>query len=829
MVEKKISVRNMIEFILRDGDIDNRKDTGSDPDAMQEGIRIHKMIQKSMPVGYVSEVGLKERFEDDGIALILEGRADGIWHKEEDGKTAVIIDEIKSMYANLTYVENPKPIHLAQAKCYAAIYAKQEGLERIGVQMTYCDIDTEEIKRFRFNYNTDELVKWLQGVVDKYFVWVHMEEENRVLRNATISTLDFPYDYRPGQKEVAIDVYRSIKRSRNLFIQAPTGVGKTLSVFYPSIKAMGEELSDKIFYLTAKTVTATVATDTIKLLTENGLSIKSIHITAKEKSCANDLFDCNPDVCPYADRHYDRVNDAVYDIITHENVITREVILDYAEKHRVCPYEFSLDISLWCDVIIGDYNYAFDPRVRLRRYFENETDSDYILLIDEAHNLVSRACEMYSASIVKEDILECGRMTKGMSKSLTNAITSANRKMLELKRECDEDYVLYSDVADLAKSVERLYSELSKLLEKQKFFDTRKEVLEFFFKVKTFYDVYYNMLRGYKIYGRIQYDGSFAVKLLCIDPSDNIQECLASCRTAVFFSATLLPINYYKELLTGDTDDYAIYAETSFTSDQRLLAAAKDVSSKYTRRTKSEYEKIARYIEEVTSAKPGNYLVFFPSYEFQRQVGECLDIDKTAQSSAPDEFSAHAASPKSPANCRSHSPSQSVLINNQEHSTERKTRYIIQTQHMSEREREEFLAEFEEENDETLVGLCVMGGIFSEGIDLTDERLIGAIVVGTGLPMINAESEIAKEYFNQDEKDGFAYAYRYPGMNKVMQAAGRVIRKETDKGVILLLDERFNYSEYRSLFPKEWSDCKIVSADTVKESVENFWNKQKGQ
>lgn len=774
-----ISVRNLVEFILRSGDIDNRKDAGGDPDAMQEGVRIHKKIQKSMPAGYRAEVSLREDFEDNGLKLTLEGRADGIWEKEEDGQVVTIIDEIKSMYANLTFIDDPKTIHLAQAKCYAAIYGMQERLDRIGVQVTYCDIDTEEIRRFRFNYKVEELCSWLSEIIAKYFVWAHMAAEHAAARDESLVTLEFPYEYRPGQKETAVDVYRSIKRNRNLFIQAPTGTGKTLSVIYPSLKAMGEGLASKLFYLTGKTVTATVAIDTLKLLSEHGLKTKAVHITAKEKACANGDFICNPDACPYADGHFDRVNDAVFDCITHESVITRDVIFDYSSRHKVCPYEFSLDVSSWCDAIIGDYNYAFDPRVKLQRFFEAGAVDEYILLVDEAHNLVSRASEMYSAVIVKEDILECNRMTKGMSKSLTSALNAANKRMLELKRECENDYEIYGNVDELYKALERLYSELSKLLQKQKYFDTRDEVLEFFFKVKTFVETYPYVLKGYRIYGKIQYDGSFCIKLLCVDPSDNIQESLIAARTAVFFSATLLPINYYKELITGDTEDYAIYAETSFRQEQRFLAVARDVSSKYTRRNADEYRRIAKYIETAASAKKGNYIAFFPSYEFMEHVAAYL----------PETMNT-----------------------------------ITQSSHMSEQEREAFLKEFDAEREETLVGLCVMGGIFAEGIDLTDEKLIGAFVVGTGLPMINTESEIAKKYFDEDGRDGFAYAYRFPGMNKVMQAAGRVIRKETDRGIILLMDERFMYSDYKALFPKEWNDCTTVTLENVNNRVYAFWN-----
>ena len=790
----RISVRNLVEFILRGGDIDDRKQGGADPDSMQEGQRIHKMIQKRMPAGYHAEVTFREIFEQDGISLTVEGRADGVWQRKRDkgyDGPEHVIDEIKSTYDNLTYYEKPRELHLAQGRCYAAMYMKElagSRLEEIAVQVTYCNAETEEIRRFLYVYSYEELREWFEQLVARYMVWCRMAAEHARKREETISHLDFPFQYREGQKELAGDVYRVIQRRRNLFIQAPTGAGKTLSVLYPAIRSVGTGLTDRIFYLTAKTMTASVAVSTMQLLCERGLECRSVHITAKERSCINEVFSCNPDACKYAEGHFDRINDAVYDILTHERVITREIIAEYAEKHRVCPYEYSLDISNWCDVIIGDYNYAFDPRVRLKRYFgEDEPEQDYVFLIDEAHNLVSRACGMYSASIIKEDVLECSRNTKGMSKRLTSYLTKLNRQLLAMKRMCDADYILPAkgEMEELASTVSVLIFELSKLLEKHKFFDTRKDVLAFYFAVKTFADTWYEGTSGYKYYARIRQDGSFEVRLLCVDPSENLKACLQSCRSAVFFSATLLPVNYYKELLTGNLEEYAVYAQTVFRQSQRLLLMASDVSTKYTRRGQSEYERIAGYIIDAVSARKGNYMAFFPSYEFMSRV--CALAEALADSR-----------------------SMGMTM-------------LVQESGMSESDRAAFLAEYERDHEGSLLGMCVLGGIFAEGIDLADERLIGAFIVGTGLPMINPESEIARDYFDSKGKDGFAYAYLYPGMNKVMQAAGRVIRKETDRGIILLMDERFAYREYRSVFPREWSDCARTTADGVRGRIVQFW------
>ena len=772
-----ISVRDLVEFILRSGDIDNRKETGADPEAMQEGTRIHQKIQKSMPYGYEAEVTLAEQFTEDDLTLTVEGRADGIWHKREEDGIRIIIDEIKSMYANLSYVEKPKDIHLSQAKCYAAMYSRQECLDEIGIQITYCDIDTEEIRRFHFTFQQQELRQWFTELVSRYMVWAREDMAHKAERTRTASELEFPFAYRKGQKETARDVYRAVKRSRKLFIQAPTGSGKTLSTLYPSVKAMAEGLCDRIFYLTARTVTASAALNAAGLLRDRGLCIRMIHITAKEKACLNSTFDCNPDACPYAEGHFDRVNDAVFDVITHEDIITREIIRSYAEKYSVCPYELSLDVSSWCDIIAGDYNYAFDPRVKLKRFFASAVINPYILLVDEAHNLVSRAQKMYSAELIKEDVLACARMVKGMDKKLSGALNLLNRKLLALKKENGESYRVCGDLDELGNAAGMTVFALSAFLEKYRFFDLRKEVLDFYFQVKRFSDVFQGDLSGYVPYTRMEEDGRFAAKLLCVDPSVNLSEITDCVRSTVLFSATLLPMTYYKELLTGSTEDYAIYADTVFTQDQRLLVSVSDVSSRYTRRNAAEYQKIALCIQNIIKARKGNYLVFFPSYDFMRNVREYMG----------------------------------------------ETDILMQSSRMSEAEREAFLESFADPSEHPCTGFCVMGGIFAEGIDLKDDRLIGAIVVGTGLPMINPESEIEKEYYDSHGKDGYAYAYRYPGMNKVMQAAGRVIRTETDRGVIFLLDERFSSRDHRSLFPREWSDIRSIPSGQVQAILTAFY------
>ena len=399
----RISVRNLVEFILREGDIDSRRSGGMDKEAMLMGGRLHRKIQRRMGPEYHAEVSLKTLVDCGEFCIQVEGRADGVIIKEDETEPGVIIDEIKGVLRELSHIEQPVNVHLAQAKCYAYIYARQHGLKRVGVQMTYCHLDTEEIRRFQFEYGKKELEEWFHDLFGSYEKWARFQIEWKQERDASIQRVEFPFPYRKGQRDVAAAVYRTILRKKKLFIQAPTGVGKTMSTVFPAVKAVGEGLAEKIFYLTAKTITRTVAENAFSTLKENGLRMKVITLTAKEKICFCEEAVCNPEACPYAKGHFDRVNDAVFDMITGGNEINRKAIEEQAQKYMVCPFELSLDISTWTDAVICDYNYAFDPTAHLKRFFSEGGSGNYIFLIDEAHNLVERGREMYSAQLYKED------------------------------------------------------------------------------------------------------------------------------------------------------------------------------------------------------------------------------------------------------------------------------------------------------------------------------------------------------------------------------------------------------------------------------------------
>lgn len=773
----RISVRSLVEFILREGDIDNRVSGSMEKDAMLLGGKIHRKIQSRMGTNYTAEVPLKIQMPCDGFVLQIEGRADGVL--KDDGK--VLIDEIKGILRSLEHLEAPVPVHLAQAKCYAYIYAVQNSLKCIDVQMTYCQMETEEIRRFCQEFEFQELQTWFQDLVTQYEKWAKFEIEWRNVRNDSIRQIEFPFPYREGQRDLVVSVYRTILRKKKLFIQAPTGVGKTMATVFPAVRAVGEGLGEKIFYLTAKTIMRTVAEQAFSLLKEKGLLYKTITLTAKEKICFCEEAECNPDACPYAKGHFDRVNDAVFDLITHSGDWSREVLEEQAKKHMVCPFEMSLDVSDWADAVICDYNYAFDPQAHLKRFFSESGKGEYLFLIDEAHNLVERGREMYSASLYKEDLLEVRKLVKAEDPKLAKGLSECNQQFLELKREC-EHYQILKSVSHIALKLMNVLSKLEDYLEECKDAEKKKRVLDFYFAVRSFLNIHDIMDENYVIFSEMMEDGRFQIKLFCVNPAVNLQNYLEQGNSTIFFSATLLPVHYYKKLLSVEKDDYAVYAHSSFPQENKFLFIGTDVSTRYTRRGESTYQRFARYIAVMAEQKKGNYMAFFPSYRFLEEVHTCF------------------------LECVDHEVDS-----------------ICQVSYMDEEQREEFLEEFEQEREKSLVAFCVMGGIFSEGIDLTDDKLIGAVIAGTGLPQVCTEREILKQYFNVADMDGFDYAYLYPGMNKVLQSAGRVIRTESDRGVILLLDDRFRAMRYREVFPREWQQYQLGSVKNLEQEIRTFW------
>ena len=794
-MEIRISVRRLVEFILRSGDIDNRIKVMAE-DAMQEGGRIHRMIQKKMGSTYHAEVSLRRNCDLGDVSIRVEGRADGVIEGNP-----VEIDEIKGTYRDLEKMKAPVTEHLAQAKCYACFYAADHNLEQIKVRMTYCNLETEEIRYFTYEYSREELEDWFADLIGQYAKWAREEISWRKKRQESIKMLAFPFAYREGQKQLVTHVYHTICHKRKLFIEAPTGVGKTISTLFPAIKAMGEEKADRVFYLTAKTITASVADKTFSLLRDRGLQFKSVTLTAKEKICFQEETACNPESCPYAKGHFDRINDAVFDLLTHEQNYSRDKIESYAQKYQVCPFEMSLDMSLFADGIICDYNYLFDPHVYLKRFFADSTrKEEYLFLVDEAHNLLERGREMYSAVLYKEDFLELKKVVKAVEPRMEKQLEKCNRALLEMKREC-ENYQMVDMIDSFVQALVRLSGTMEDYLENHNDNPVRQAILDFYFQVSHFLLIYELVDDHYVMYTQLDEDGRFFIKLFCVDPSRNLQECMARGVSTILFSATLLPIQYYKKLLGGEAEDFEVYAKSTFDPERKALFLAEDVTSKYTRRSDGEFYQIAAYIHEITSKRHGNYMIFFPSHAFLSRIYEIYE---------------------------------KYFLNPDQ------TECLLQQEYMNEESREAFLRRFEGngdckleeiiqmdieiEEEKSLIGFCVLGGIFGEGIDLKNDSLIGAVIVGTGLPQVCNEREILKDYFSKEGEDGFDYAYRYPGMNKVLQAAGRVIRTAEDVGIVALLDERFLNRSYLKMFPREWQSFEVVRKNTIGKRVEKFWN-----
>jgi DNA excision repair protein ERCC-2 len=776
----KLSVRKLVEFILRSGDIDG----GYAPsDRMLEGARLHRSLQKKKSQlydDYKSEVFLSADISRGDIHFTLEGRADGII---SDGGR-IVIDEIKTTSQPIDDIEISGNItHWAQAKCYAYIYARLNQLNEISAQLTYYNVEHGESREYSVSYAFSELEAFIADLLDKYTVWAVFTSDWEDTRNTSIKALAFPFScYRKGQRELAVHVYRTITSGKKLFIQAPTGTGKTISALFPAVKAMGEGNTSKIFYLTAKTITRQAAEEAFDHMRRSDLRIKTLTLTAKDKICFCEKAVCRPDACRYAKGHFDRVNDAVYGVITNCSSITRNVIEEYAERHTVCPFELSLDVSLWVDCVICDYNYVFDPKAYLRRFFA-DGGGDYVFLIDEAHNLVDRSREMFSSELRKASFFDLKKRFKGKTKKLEKILGSINKKFIELRKICGEQGWFASAepqidflglVGEYTAVCELMLKEMPSLADDSDFLQQYFESLAFL-QISEIYDERYITFVEAR-------QGDVVIKLFCLDPSFLLAEAMKRGGSAILFSATLTPLDYFREILGGGAEDRVIALDSPFDNGKLCLMAADKISTKYARREQSVSE-ISKLIGMFISRKTGNYIIYFPSYKYLRDVYERFASDYPGVTS------------------------------------------FIQEPSMTEEAREQFLSRFKENPKETLTAFCVLGGIFSEGIDLRGSRLIGTAIVSVGLPQLSIQQNIIRDYYNGKNGMGFEYAYMYPGMNKVLQAAGRVIRCESDVGAVLLIDERYGRNDYMRLFPKHWHSCRAIRDSKGLEHVlDSFWS-----
>ncbi|WP_100065735.1 ATP-dependent DNA helicase [Miniphocaeibacter massiliensis] len=753
----KLSVHGLIDFVMRSGDIDN---TFTSINRMKEGQKIHQKLQKEYGKYYEKEAVLKNETEYKDIVFSVEGRADGIFRKGKE----VLIDEIKSTTRNLEDLKyNSNPLHWAQAKCYGYFYCVKNDLKEIDIQLTYYQVETDDIKRIIEKFKIEELEKFYLALLDLYLDFSIMIIKFRKDRDEHIKTLQFPFlSYRKGQRKMTVGVYRTIKEKKVLFAEAPTGIGKTMSTLFPSIKAVGEGLTDKIFYLTARTTTKEAANKAVYKLMDRGLRFKAVTITAKDKICINNEVKCNPKDCPFAKGHFDRVNDAILDIYENEEIMNMETIVEYSKKHKVCPMEFQLDMAIYSDLVICDYNYVFDPTVYLRRFFEG-TVENYTFLVDESHNLVDRGRDMYSSEISMKRIHQVVNLLEDEDMKTKNRLNKLYDMIDEFYKISDNGKYYLSKYLDDEFLTETMVSMrmLEKFLTNKKEKEYYEDVLELYFelnkflKISDFYSDNYVTLV-------MQKDGDILFKINCLDTSPIFKNILKRAESSVFFSATLSPIPFYADVLGAEEEQYYYLRLKSPFDPNNLKVGVVPLSTRYQHREEN-YDKIAKILENYTTKK-GNYMLFFPSYKFMEEVYNRFDKEEK--------------------------------------------KVVKQESNLTELGREQFLNQFKHNSE--IIAFVVLGGVFSEGIDLVGDRLIGAAIVSVGLPGISVERNLIKDYYDEKENTGFEYAYIYPGMNKVSQAAGRVIRDKDDKGTVLLIDDRFLKKQYRELLPKSWNKIKVV-------------------
>tara|TARA_B100001989_G_scaffold253349_2_gene240280 strand:- start:2017 stop:4368 length:2352 start_codon:yes stop_codon:yes gene_type:complete len=755
-----VSVRELVQFVMLSGSIERGLGFVG-PSPALEGVLGHQHLQEGRPEEYKAEVYLKHECHIEEVALTVRGRVDGIWELED----SVLIEEIKTVSGRRPIEE--KPVHWAQCKVYAYIYMVQHDLQHIGVQLTYLNRRTYNTTEFQRSFTFAELEVFFDDLVQQYMSWSLIQIRWQQIRDRSIKALHFPYiDYRKGQRSFAVHVYKALADGQLLFAEAPTGIGKTMGVLFPAVKAVEQKKIAKIFYLTAKTIGREVAQKAFADMREAGLRFRVTTLTAKEKICFREEGPCDVETCPFAIGYYDRLKDALFDAM-NEEAWTRQTIERLAHKHVVCPFELSLDLSIWGDAIICDYNYAFSPNAQLRRYFE-EDDSDIALLVDEAHNLVDRARAMFSASLEKRDVWDVKRMMQKAHPPTSKALHRVNKFFVQMRKQAEEEpqegrprgTIVQKDAPkELLTLLEDVLEEAELYLMKEPDEDLAPPLLELYFRIR-------DMIRAGG-----QYDKRFVtifesfrsdamLRLFCIDPSTLLKKVFARVKSAILFSATLRPIDYFREMLGGGEEDRHVLLPSPFPQEHLHLMIDDRIATTYRMRGRT-YGDVARVIAQMAEGRDGNMLVFFPSYRYLE------DVVSRFLERAP-----------------------SIPV-------------IIQRPGMSEEERENFLYAFESGSVESIVGFAVMGGIFGEGIDLVGDRLTGAIVVGVGLPQVCTERDLIREYYDEQNM-GFDYAYVYPGMNKVMQAAGRVIRTEEDRGRVLLIDQRFRQERYRKLFPPWW-------------------------
>jgi len=777
----KITAKDIVKFIYSGGDLTSEFQSNK---RALEGIEAHSYLQNKYKEDDRKEVSVETLFEHGDYSFYITGRMDGLL--KEDNK--LIIEEIKSTKADLALMDiNTRPEHLMQAKMYAYMYVKNNNLKSINVRLTYITVEGYATKSFNKRYNFSQLAKFFTSTIDEYTKWLEIFNEHQREKLKSIEGLVFPFEeYREGQYKFMGAVYQTLIKKDILYSIAPTGIGKTIGSLYSALKTIKNE-KEKIFYLTAKNAGKKIVVDTVNLLKDNGLICKTTVINSKESMCLMDKVDCDPEICPYAKGFFNRLREAVNDIFVHNDVYDMKLIKDYGTYHSICPHEFSLELSNYSDLVICDYNYAFDPRVHLIRYFEDDYYAPK-LLIDEAHNMVDRSRNMYSSSLKKESLINLRKAANKVKPSIRNSI----KKLLDYidrfveENEIEKSRFYYQDDLDVdfLNLTEVITNKLERVLAENKKFTKRDKVLEGYFELLQFVRIseYYNDNYKYIVQA---IDDDIIITMSCLDASNYILDTIERrVSGVVFFSATLFPVDYYVKLITKGVGK-TISIPSPFIQSHLGLFVDDSTSTRYRDRPRS-IANIIDSIYAIAETKIGNYIIFFPSYLYLNMVLEEFNTEEYEM--------------------------------------------LIQTRNMSRYQRNEMLNEFNTTGDKSRLGFFVLGGSFSEGIDYIGDMLSGVLIVGVAMPQFNKYNELLRNHFDNEFNEGFDYAYTYPGMNKVIQAVGRVIRTNQDLGIAVLFDDRYSHNKYKSLFPKNWSHYKRINKGQYLQSyLFNFWEKQKNR
>ena len=775
MKQIELSVHELVDFVLRKGDIDSRSFNSM---TMQEGTRIHNIYQSKQGSNYLKEYPLKGIFSYEDSLVYLSGRSDGIILEE-----VPIIEEIKSTNCDLnSFFKENEEWHLGQAICYGYLYAIEKGLDKVKIRLTYISQVNNDILKKNYCYKTDELLTKIHQYFDVYFQFARIIETRKNRRNESLSELRFPFsNAREGQMELIDFTKQAIESADSRFAEASTGIGKTMATIFSTLSYLKEDKLDKVFYLCPKNTNFDNAAKALEILNKEGYLLSYTEIRARSKMCPYKLEKaCNPDDCPLTVGYYSKLKDVLKDCLVHENLLNSEIIDKYAEKYDLCPFELSLDFSVYTDFVVCDYNYAFHPISYLRRFFE-VPDKTYRIfaLVDEAHNLIDRARDMFTVTFSEEDYKNLKKELKGYRNPEINKILRKINQDLRLFKQFefnDQPIILEQLDSKFIQHITKLRSEIN-VLETDNPKLKLKKGKDFLIDLYKFIVINDLLNDGFKIILANKYD-NLTIKLFCIDPSSFINKSLFHFLGTLFFSATLTPIDYFQKVNLNRDGFKTISLPSPFNPNNFFLIINDNISIKYKDRDKT-LEEVVKEINIFVSKKIGNYLIFVPSFEYSRKI-------------------------------------EKYFIND--------SRFVFQTATMTNKDKDEFLANFKENPQESRIGVCVISGSFAESIDLTGDRLIGVVVVGVGLPQVNFENNLVKDFYIQKEMNGYEFAYMNPGINKVLQALGRVIRTQKDKGSALIIDSRYAQSHYFSVLKERYKNyTKIKDSNGLIKALNSFY------